>query len=128
MVDATTSIGTPRLRITSGYTYSVFNSYSYYAQAAPPPASSQFYSPRNEVSLTASSTWGKYRITAFARRNLATNQMVAFGGDLIYEDECFILDLKFNRRYTTYLYENGATTLLLQFTFKTVGQFGYRAL
>ena len=54
--------------------------------------------------------------------------MVAYGGDLVYEDECFILDLKFARRYTTYLLDNGATTLLLQFTFKTVGQFGYRAL
>ena len=69
-----------------------------------------------------------FSVSAFARRNLATNQMVAYGGDLIYEDECFILDLKFNRRYTTYLFETGATTLLLQFTFKTIGQFGYRAL
>jgi LPS-assembly protein len=128
MVDANAAVGTPRFRITSGYTYSAFNSYTYYSQAAPPPTGSPFYSPRNEVSLAASSNWGKYRISAFARRNLATNQMVAYGGDLVYEDECFIFDLKFNRRYTSYLFENGATTLLLQFTFKTVGQFGYRAL
>ena len=72
---------------------------------------------------------GSYnRVAAFARRDLASNRMVAYGGDLIYEDECFVLDLKFNRRYTTYLYEHGATTVLLQFTFKTVGQFSYRAL
>ncbi len=128
MVDAVASVGTPRFRVSGGYTYSAFNSYNYYLQAPPPPAGSPFYSPRNEVSFAASSAWDKYRISAFARRNLATNQMVAYGADLIYEDECFILDLKFNRRYTTYLYENGATTLLLQFTFKTVGQFGYRAL
>lgn len=128
MADAVATVGTPRFRVSGGYTYSVFNSYTYYAQAAPPPAGSPFYDPRNEVSLAASSTWGRYRASAFARRNLATNQMVAYGGDLIYEDECFILDLKFNRRYTTYLYETGATTLLLQFTFKTIGQFGYRAL
>ena len=128
MADAVASVGTPRLRVSGGYTYSVFNSYAYYQQAAPPPARSPFFSARNEVNLATSSTWGKYRVSAFARRNLATNQMVAFGGDLVYEDECFILDLKFNRRYTTYLFETGATTLLLQFTFKTVGQFGYRAL
>ena len=128
MVDATASFGVPRLRLSTGYTYSVFNPYAYYLQAAPPPTGSAFYTPRNEVSLAIASNWNRYRISAYARRNLATNQMVAYGGDLVYEDECFILDLKFTRRYTTYLLESGATTLLLQFTFKTVGQFGYRAL
>jgi len=128
MSDAIASIGTSRFRLSGGYTYSQFNSYSYYQQAAPPPAGSAYYSPRNEVSLAASSIWGKYRVSAFARRNLATNQMVSYGGDLVYEDECFILDLKLAHTNTTYLYETGATTLLLQFTFKTVGTFGYRAL
>ena len=128
MVDTVASVGTSRFRISGGYTYSNFNPTTYYLQAPPPPINSAFYTPRNEVSFAASSGWDKYRVSAFARRNLATNQMVAYGGDLIYEDECFILDLKFNRRYTTYLYESGATTLLLQFTFKTIGQFGYRAL
>jgi LPS-assembly protein len=128
MVDTVATVGTPRFRIGGGYTYSVFNPYTYYIQGPPPPAGSPYYKARNEVSLTASSGWDKYRVAAFARRDLASNRMVAFGGDLIYEDECFILDLKFNRRYTTYLYENSATTVLLQFTFKTVGQFSYRAL
>ena len=128
MSDAIASIGTSRFRLSGGYTYSQFNSFSYYQQAAPPPAGSAYYSPRNEVSLAASSIWGKYRVSAFARRNLATNQMVSYGGDLVYEDECFILDLKLAHTNTTYLYETGATTLLLQFTFKTVGTFGYRAL
>lgn len=128
MVDAVASAGVPHLRVSGGYTYSVVNPYTYYLQAPPPPTGSAFYSPRNEVSLAVSSNWERYRISAYARRNLATNQMVAYGGDLVYEDECFILDLKFARRYTTYLLDNGATTLLLQFTFKTVGQFGYRAL
>ena len=128
MVDAVAAVGTPRFRVSGGYTYSSFNPYTYYDRVAPPPAGSPYYNARNEVSLAASTNWGKYRVSAFARRDLAKNQMVAYGGDLIYEDECFILDLKFNRRYTTYLFENGATTLLLQVTFKTVGQVGYRAL
>lgn len=128
MVDTVASVGTQRFRVTGGYTYSAFNPYTYYQQAAPPPTGSTYYKPRNEVSVTVSSGWEHYRVSAFARRDLAANEMVAYGGDLIYEDECFILDLKFNRRYTTYLYENGATTLLLQFTLKTIGQFGYRAL
>ena len=128
MADSTVSVGTPRFKVTGGYTYSAFDPYTYYEQATPPPAGSPYYSSRNEVSLAASSKWDKYRFSAFIRRDLANNQMIAYGGDIIYEDECFILDLKFNRRYTTYLYEDGATTLLLQFTFKTIGQFGYRAL
>ena len=128
MVDTVATVGTPRFRVSGGYTYSVFNPYTYYVQAAPPPVGSPYRTPRNEVSLAASSGWDKYRVAAFARRDLASNRMVAYGGDLIYEDECFVLDLKFNRRYTTYLYEHGATTVLLQFTFKTVGQFSYRAL
>lgn len=128
MADSTASVGGQRLRVTAGYSYSSFNPYAYYVQAPPPPVGSAYYMARNEASLTVTSGWEKYRVVGFARRDLANNQMVAYGGDLIYEDECFILDLKFNRRYTTYLYENGSTTLLLQFTFKTVGQFGYRAL
>ena len=54
--------------------------------------------------------------------------MVALGGDGIYEDECFILDLRLFRRYTSIDGDNGSTTVLFLLTFKTIGQFGYRAL
>ena len=87
-----------------------------------------FFQPRNEMSVGASSNWGPYRFSAFARRDLTTNQMVAIGADAIYEDECFIVDLKFYRRYTSINNDNGSTALLILFTFKTIGQFGYRAL
>ena len=59
---------------------------------------------------------------------LQTNQLVAIGGDAIYEDECFIFDLRMYRRYTSINGDNGSTTVLLLLTFKTIGQFGYRAL
>jgi hypothetical protein len=45
----------------------------------------------------------------FARRDLTTNQMVAIGADAIYEDECFIVDFKFYRRYTSINNDNGST-------------------
>jgi LPS-assembly protein len=48
--------------------------------------------------------------------------------DAAYEDECFILDVRFSRRYTSFNGDNGSTALLIQFTLKTIGQFGYRAL
>ena len=50
------------------------------------------------------------------------------GADAIYEDECFIFDLRLYRRYTDINGDNGATSILFLLTFKTIGQFGYRAM
>ena len=63
-----------------------------------------------------------------AQRNLQTSQMDVINTDAAYEDECFIMDLRFSRRYTSLNGDNGSTALLLQLTFKTVGAFGFRAL
>jgi LPS-assembly protein len=126
--DAIASVGVDRFRVSSGYIYTNFNPYTFYDQPAPPPAGSAFYFPRNEVSLGVSSKWGNYRFSANARRDLATNQMVMVSGDAIYEDECFIFDLKAFRRYTSVNGDDGSTTVLFLLTFKTIGQFGYRAL
>jgi LPS-assembly protein len=75
-----------------------------------------------------SSNWGKYRFAGYARRDLSRNQMVSVGADAIYEDECFIFDLRAYRRYTSINGDSGSTTVLFLLTFKTIGQFGYRAL
>lgn len=131
--DVTTSVGKPILRVTAGYLYTSFDPYYYYSQAnsaftALPPVGSPFFTPRNEISLGASSTWGQYRFSGFARRDLALNQMVAVGADAAYENECLIVDMKFYRRYTDLNGQGSSTTLLIQFTFKTIGQFGFKAL
>jgi LPS-assembly protein len=128
MADAVASVGGPRLTVSGGYIYTTFNPYTFFDQPAPPPVGNSFYTPRNEISLGASSSWGQYRFGAWARRNLQNNQMVAVGANAAYEDECYILDFRFYRRYTSYNGDNGSTTLLLQMTFKTVGQFGFKAL
>ncbi|HEY4172542.1 MAG TPA: LPS assembly protein LptD [Rhodopila sp.] len=99
--DAVTSVGVDRFRVSGGYVYTNFNPYTYYDQPTPPPAGNSYYFPRNEVSLGVSSKWGNYRFSASARRDLQTNQMVQAGADAIYEDECFIFDLRFFRRYTS---------------------------
>ena len=75
-----------------------------------------------------SSQIGHYRVSANVRRDLQTGQMVYVGGDAIYEDECFIFDLRYYRRYTNFNGDNGSTAILFLLTFKTIGQFGYRAL
>ncbi len=54
--------------------------------------------------------------------------MVSVNADAVYEDECFIVALKFYRRYTSLNGDSGSTTLLIQLTFKTIGQFGFSAL
>ena len=94
----------------------------------PPPARSGYYSPRNEITLGVSSRWDHYRFSAIARRDLASDKWVNYGASVAYEDECFVFDVRFTRRFTSVLGDNGATALLFFFTFKTVGQFGYRAI
>ncbi len=84
--------------------------------------------PRNEGTVGFSSSLGKYRFSGWARRDLQSNQMVSAGADAVYEDECYILDFKFARRYTSFNGDGGDTTLLIQMTFKTIGQFGFKAL
>ncbi|OJW23351.1 MAG: hypothetical protein BGO51_15920 [Rhodospirillales bacterium 69-11] len=126
--DLVTSVGGPRLRVNAGYLYTTYNPYTYYDQPQqPPPLGNQYYQARNEVTLSASSTWGNYRLSTFARRDITNDRMVSLGGDVAYEDECFILDVQFYRRYTSLNNDNGSTAVLFLFTFKTLGQFGYRA-
>jgi LPS-assembly protein len=128
MADAIATVGVPKFTVTGGYIYTTFNPYTEFTQPPPPPAGSPFFVPRNEITLGASSNWGQYRFNGWARRDLQTNKMVGVGADAIYEDECYILDFRFFRRYTSFNGDNGSTTLLIQMTFKTVGQFGFRAL
>jgi len=132
LADAVVSAGVPKFRVNAGYIYTPYDPYVLYDQpltlAATPPAGSAFYNPRNEITLGASSTWGKYRISGYVRRDLSTNKMVAAGANASWENECFIFNLLLYRRYTSINNDNGSTALLFQFTFKTLGQIGYRAL
>jgi LPS-assembly protein len=129
MADALVSVGVPKFNVSAGYLYTTFDPFTLFDQPQPPPSDSAFFTPRDEITLNVGSNWGRYRFTGFAIRNLTSDQMVAWGGDAIYEDECFILDAKLYRTYTALPGEpSGVTVLLFQLTFKTIGQFGYRAL
>jgi len=128
MADAIATVGVPKFSVNAGYIYSTFNPYTLFDQPLPPPPSSGFFTPRNEITLGASSNWGKYRISGWARRDIQLNQMVGVGADAAYEDECYILDFRMYKRYTSFNGDHGATTALIQMTFKTVGQFGFKAL
>jgi LPS-assembly protein len=126
--DAVVSAGVDRFRASVGYIYTNFDPFTFFDQPQPPPAGNAFFVPRNEATVGFSSKWGNYRFVASGTRDLATNSMVMVGGDAIYEDECFIFDLKAYRRYTSINGDSGSTAVLFLLTFKTIGQFGYRAL
>jgi LPS-assembly protein len=129
MADAIVSVGSDRFRLNGGYLYSTFDPYYFYDNPAPLPATSGFFTPRDEITLSASSRVGDhYRFSAILRRNLSDNQWINYGVTATYEDECFILDVRFTRRFTSLLNDGGSTALLFYFTFKTIGQFGYRAI
>jgi LPS-assembly protein len=128
MADALASVGVPKFSVSAGYFYSTYNPYTQFDQAQPPPAGSSFYTPRNEITMGVSSNWGKYRFSAWARRDIQLGQMVAVATDATYEDECYMFTFRFYKRYTSYNGDHGATAGLIQLTFKTVGQFGFRAL
>ena len=126
--DALATVGAGKLAVSAGYIYTTNNPYTLFDAPRPPVTGSSFYIPRNEITFGATSNWGQYRFSGWARRDLQTNQMVGFGANATYEDECFIVALNLYRRYTSFNGDNGSTTALVQLTFKTIGQFGFRAL
>jgi LPS-assembly protein len=119
--EALSGFGPATLRFNAGYFYTSYN--PYYILDQPPEVNP--FSPRNEVSLGVNSRFGHFRLSANARRDLQTSTMVAVGADAAYEDECFIFDVKFNRRYFSINGDHGDTSLFFQITLKTVGSFGF---
>lgn len=126
--DALVTVGVPQFQVSGGYIYTTYDPYNFYNQAPPPPASSGYTSPRNEVTLGVNTRYDKYRLGAYARRNLTADQFVSVGANAAYEDECYIFQAILYKRYTSFNNDGGSTTVLFQMTFKTIGQFGYRAL
>jgi LPS-assembly protein len=124
--DAVASAGPSWLRLSGGYLYSSYNPFFYYDTI--PTGSVNTTSARNEVTLGATTRYGPWRLSANARRDVQTNKMVTAGLGAAYEDECFVFDVEFFRRYVSLNGDNGASTVLFQVTFKTVGTFGFHGL
>ncbi len=119
------SVGKPLLRVSGGYIYS--NTDPYYLDTAPTPPP-QYFTPRNELTLSAASHVGRWNLSVYGRRDLQTAQMVSAGVHATYEDECLIFDAHFDRRYTSIDGDHGASYLLFTITLKSIGQFGFNAL
>jgi len=124
--DALVTGGPSWLRLNAGYLYTPDTPLTYYDTAVPNPATVDI--PRNEISLGASTSYGHWRAHAAVRRDLELDKLVNVGVGGAYEDECFIFDVEFNRRYTSLNGDGGATSVLFEITLKSVGSFGYNAL
>lgn len=127
--DVLASAGKPIFRPTLGYLYSATNPYYLYDQSPltqlPGGYPSSYFSPRNEITVGASSQYGEYKVSGYVRRDLHQSRFDAVGLRGTYEDECFIFDVNFYKRYTSINNDSGGTTVLFTITLKTVGQFGF---
>lgn len=123
--DALGTVGSERLRLNGGYIYTFDNPLRFYDFS---PGLAPLSKPRNEVTTGFAAQEGQWRLRGFARRDVQTGKMVAIGGGVAYEDECFIFDVGLYRRYTSINTDRGASTVLFQVTLKTVGQLGFHAL
>ena len=122
--DVVGSAGVPKFRVNGGYIHTATNPYLLYDQATIPAS---YLVPRNEITVGANSQFGPYKVSGYARRDLQTAKMTSAGLHATYEDECFAFDVNLSRRYTSLNGDTGATLVLFQLTFKTVGQFGFHA-
>ena len=124
--DALVSVGTERLRVTGGYIYTTSNPFLMFDSAAGLTATTK---PRNEGTASVAARVNEFwRVSAYARRDVQSGKGVSDGMRLTYEDECFVFDVSLSRRHTSINDDRGATLLLFQVTFKTVGQFGFNTL
>ncbi len=132
--EALVGLGRPILRLSAGYLYGATDPYGLYSTSLyipqplinPTLASEGFFVPRNEVSGGISSHFSNYTVSADARRDLQSGQMVFAEGHFKYEDECTIFDFLLQRRYTSINGDTGNTTILFTLTLKTVGQFNFK--
>jgi LPS-assembly protein len=125
LFDAVASAGPSNLRFTAGYIYTNTNPFLQYYTASQLTAPN---TPRNEITAGFNTSFlSHWKLHASVRRNLQTSQMVSVLAGGSYEDECFIFDISFYRRYTSLNNDNGSTAVLFQITLKTVGEFGFHA-
>ncbi len=113
------------LRLNGGFIYSKYNPFLYYDSVP-----TQVLSPDQRAELTMGFTTsnGPWRLHANVQRDMALNKLVDLSAGGGYENECYIFDFELYQRYTSINGDHGATSLVFQMTFKTVGTFGFSSL
>ncbi|TCZ64522.1 LPS-assembly protein LptD [Roseicella aquatilis] len=121
LVDTVATVSTGRVSTSAGY-----------LQSVPLP----YLNPvrrREEVGLgVAGRINDHWRVIVSGKYDLNLERMVLIQGGLVYEDECFILDARFVRRFaqdpTTLSEYAGNTMVLFRIGFKTLGEYYFRAI
>jgi LPS-assembly protein len=119
--DVTANVSLPsRTTLTAGYLYTPAVPY-----LTP-------FQDRNEVAFGATQQWGNWRIGGFARYDIEINRPVVITASVAYEDECFLFEARFLKRFaedpsTNSLYPAN-TVLLFRIGLKTIGDVGFRAI
>jgi len=87
---------------------------------------------RDEVALGITQRVGHWRFAAYGRYDLDINRGVTFSASAAYEDECFLLEARFLRRFAEDPATGGrypaSTILLFRIGLKTIGDIGFRAI
>lgn len=132
MIDATASFGTSLLNFSGGYLYSSTNPYVLYQQpfqlGYPSTFPAGYFVARREFTANAGTNYGPWSLSAGTERNLATGQFDSANFTAGWQNECMAVSLIYDERFTSFNLDNGNTTVLLQITFKTLGNVGFNAL
>ncbi len=121
LIDLSAAVSTGTGSVTAGYLYSTAIPYLTPVRE------------REEVSLSISQRLGpNWRASVGGRYDIGIQRAVLATASAAYEDECFIIEGRFVRRFaedpaTRALYP-GNTLFLIRLTLKTVGDFGFRAI
>ncbi len=132
MIDATATAGVHALNFTGGYLYANTNPYVLYQQGFqlnnPSSLPAGYYVPRNEFTANVDTNVGAYSLAAGTERNLQTGQFDSANFSAGWQNECMAINLLYDERFTSFNLDNGSTTVLIQITFKSLGNVGFSAL
>jgi LPS-assembly protein len=67
-------------------------------------------------------------LSAGVERNLTTGQFDDVSANAGWQNDCFGVNVVYYDRFTSFNLDNGSTTLLINFTFKTLGTVGFNSL
>jgi LPS-assembly protein len=133
MVDTTANVGTPIFNVSGGYLYTNTNPYYLYDSASPigqvtldPPAA--YWVPRQEITAGVSTSYGGWSVSGGLQRDLKTGSFDEANATIGWQNDCFGASLIYAQRFTSFNYDNGNTLVMLQLTFKTLGNVGFNAL
>jgi LPS-assembly protein len=127
MIDSYATFGPSDFKVSAGYFYSTTNSYYLFTQPGPPPP--QYFAPQQEATLGVSTTLlPHWKLAGSVQRNLATGKFDNAAISAVWQNECTAVTISFYRNFTSYNYDHGTTTLLIQITLKTLGNIGFSAL